>query len=297
MKKSLLKHVIKEEIVRFLKEPVNESKKYKKGDELHVKLKSGKEFDVVFDSYSSTDGIAFGRIDGETKPFSLNAVVESLNEAVKYKKGDKIRIKPSALKSYQDSIESSDSNWCIPVYTFVRYTKKSDETKFPNIVAIRNGKYEDLPIGDVIPFKGSIKIESINEAKKFNPLEALKYLGKQGYSASKIKFDRELGGAMSFKVDGKVIGRLNAKGELVDLKESVNESGYVDLQRKYGDEKPRPRKYDKEDIYYAIRGQLKRGTISRYDDDLRDKINSYASKFEIPITDDDVDWVLSMLDE
>jgi len=81
------------------------------------------------------------------------------------------------------------------------------------------------------------------------------------------------------------------------VKESVNESGYVDLQRKYGDEKPRPRKYDKEDIYYAIRGQLKRGTISRYDDDLRDKINSYASKFEIPITDGDVDWVLSMLDE
>ena len=164
MKKSQLKQVIKEEIVRFLKEPINESKKYNKGDELHVKLKSGKEFDVVFDSYSSTDGIAFGRIDGETKPFSLNAVVESLNEAVKYKKGDKIRIKPSALKSYQDSIESSDSNWCIPVYTFVRYTKKSDETKFPNIVAIRNGKYEDLPIGDVIPFKGSIKIESINES-------------------------------------------------------------------------------------------------------------------------------------
>ena len=48
-----------------------------------------------------------------------------------------------------------------------------------------------------------------------------------------IKFDRELGGAMSFKVDGKVIGRLNAKGELVDLKKPVNESSYVDLQRKY----------------------------------------------------------------
>lgn len=135
MKKTLLKQFIKEEIVRFLKEPINESKKYTKGDELHVKLKSGKEFDIVFDSYSSTDGIAFGRIDGETKPFSLNAVVES-----------------------------------------------------------------------------------VNEAKKFSPLEVLKYLGKQGYSASKIKFDRELGGAMSFKLDGEVIGRLNRKGELVDLK-------------------------------------------------------------------------------
>lgn len=64
-----------------IQESINESKKYTKGDKLHVKLKSGKEFDVVFDSYSSTDGIAFGRIDGETKPFSLNAVVESVNEA------------------------------------------------------------------------------------------------------------------------------------------------------------------------------------------------------------------------
>ena len=80
MKKSHLKQFIKEEIRSVLQESINESKKYTKGDKLHVKLKSGKEFDVVFDSYSSTDGIAFGRIDGETKPFSLNAVVESINE-------------------------------------------------------------------------------------------------------------------------------------------------------------------------------------------------------------------------
>ena len=80
MKKSHLKQFIKEEIRSVLKESINESKKYTKGDKLHVKLKSGKEFDVVFDSYSSTDGIAFGRIDGETKPFSLNAVVEYINE-------------------------------------------------------------------------------------------------------------------------------------------------------------------------------------------------------------------------
>ena len=179
------------------------------------------------------------------------------------------------------------------------YTKLSQELGiFQDIdKALDDKKMNPNAIEKIIKKVKVSSNESVNEAKKFEPLEALKHLGKQGYSASKIKMDRELGGAMSFKVDGKVIGRLNAKGELVDLKESVNESSYVDLQRKYGDEKPRPRKYDKEDIYYAIRGQLKRGTISRYDDDLRDKINSYASKFEIQITDDDIDWVLSMLDE
>ena len=40
---------------------------------------------------------------------------------------------------------------------------------------------------------------------------------------------------MSFKVDGKVIGRLNNKGELVDLKESVNEGTSDDLVKRIGD--------------------------------------------------------------
>lgn len=63
-------------------ESVNEAKKYKKGDELKVKLKNGKEFDITFDSYSSNKGIAYGKIDGDRKTFSLDAVVsESLTEA------------------------------------------------------------------------------------------------------------------------------------------------------------------------------------------------------------------------
>ena len=64
---------------------INEAKKYKKGDKLKVKLKNGKEFDITFDSYSSNKGIAYGKIDGDRKPFSLDAVV---SEAKKKKKKD-----------------------------------------------------------------------------------------------------------------------------------------------------------------------------------------------------------------
>ncbi len=63
---------------------VKEAKTYKKGDKLKIKLKNGKKFDVVFDAYSRTKGIAYGKFkdDGEvvTKPFSLDLVSESINE-------------------------------------------------------------------------------------------------------------------------------------------------------------------------------------------------------------------------
>jgi len=61
---------------------VHEAKKtYKKGDKLKVKLKNGKEFDITFDSYSSNKGVAYGKIDGDRKPFSLDSVVDEANEA------------------------------------------------------------------------------------------------------------------------------------------------------------------------------------------------------------------------
>jgi hypothetical protein len=74
-----LRAMKKENIVK------EENKKYKKGDKLKIKLKNGKEFDVVFVDYSGTDGIAFGKFknkEGEnvTKPFSLSAIVETINE-------------------------------------------------------------------------------------------------------------------------------------------------------------------------------------------------------------------------
>ena len=66
---------------------LDEAKKYKKGDKLKVKLKNGKEFDITFDSYSSNKGIAYGKIDGDRKPFSLDAVVsEAKNDNKKLNK-------------------------------------------------------------------------------------------------------------------------------------------------------------------------------------------------------------------
>jgi len=67
---------------------LGESKKYKKGDKLKVKLKNGKEFDVVFDGYLKQDGVAFGKFkdeygEFETKPFSLDTII---NEAKKSNK-------------------------------------------------------------------------------------------------------------------------------------------------------------------------------------------------------------------
>lgn len=62
-----------------------EAQSYKKGDKLKIKLPNGKEFDVVFVDYSRTKGIAYGKFKdgGEvvTKPFSLDFIVESVNEA------------------------------------------------------------------------------------------------------------------------------------------------------------------------------------------------------------------------
>lgn len=64
---------------------VKESKEYKKGDKLKIKLKNGKKVDVVFDMYSRTKGVALGKFkDGsgeyDIKPFDLKSVVESVNE-------------------------------------------------------------------------------------------------------------------------------------------------------------------------------------------------------------------------
>jgi len=55
---------------------VNEGKKYKKGDKLKIKLKNGKEFDLTFHSYGRQKGMAFGKFDGDTKPFSLDTIKE-----------------------------------------------------------------------------------------------------------------------------------------------------------------------------------------------------------------------------
>lgn len=70
---------------RRFNESVNEAKTYKKGDKLKIKLPNGKKFDVVFDMYARTKGVALGKFkDGsgeyDIKPFNLNTIVESVNE-------------------------------------------------------------------------------------------------------------------------------------------------------------------------------------------------------------------------
>lgn len=68
------------------KESVNEAKTYKKGDKLKIKLPNGKKFDVVFDMYARTKGVALGKFkdshgEYDIKPFDLKSIVESVNEA------------------------------------------------------------------------------------------------------------------------------------------------------------------------------------------------------------------------
>ena len=66
--------------------------KYKRGDKLKIKLKNGKEFNLTFDSYSRQEGVAFGKFDGDRKPFQLDAIVESFNSKVDMEKvGEKLK--------------------------------------------------------------------------------------------------------------------------------------------------------------------------------------------------------------
>ena len=180
MKKTLLKQFIQEEIRIVLKESVNPG-----GLEVGF-------FEVIKDFFISPGG----------------------GWRINFKKGEYLRsninglqrlVGPNKFKDVRPPISGTD-NLDITLYG-THFDQNRMREEFDN-----NTK-EIQKFGKIISTGGSI-----NEAKKFSPLEALKYLGKQGYSSSKIKFDRELGGAMSFKVDGNVIGRLNAKGELVDLK-------------------------------------------------------------------------------
>ena len=99
---------------------VNEAKTYKKGDKLKIKLPNGKKFDVVFDAYSRTKGVALGKFkdssgEYDTKPFNLDTIVESVNEEKVYidflnkKKGfrqDRIK-----FNSYEEAVKWARKNF------------------------------------------------------------------------------------------------------------------------------------------------------------------------------------------
>jgi hypothetical protein len=104
--KYILKYITKQDI-KISSQPGGpdfsalEESKYKKGDKLKVKLKNGKEFDITFDSYSSNKGMAYGKIDGDRKPFSLDAVVnEAKNDNKKLNKPTRDSSGGKAYKVY-----------------------------------------------------------------------------------------------------------------------------------------------------------------------------------------------------
>ena len=99
-------------MIQMFSESVNEVKTYKKGDKLKIKLKNGKKFDVVFDSYSRTKGVALGKFKNgsgeyDTKPFDLDTIVESVNEARNFKKAKQALIDFNNGKIGEDDMVKS----------------------------------------------------------------------------------------------------------------------------------------------------------------------------------------------
>ncbi len=93
---------------------VKESKQYKKGDKLKIKLPNGKKIDVVFDMYARTKGVALGKFkDGsgeyDIKPFNLDTIVETIKESWTVKDGSVLS--NGKLIGYYDFDRDSDSFW------------------------------------------------------------------------------------------------------------------------------------------------------------------------------------------
>ena len=129
------------------KKVVSEAKEYKKGDKLKIKLPNGKKFDVVFVDYSRTKGIAYGKFkDGgevDTKPFSLDSIVESVNEEKVY-----IDFLNKAKGFKQDRIKFNSYE------AAVKWARKNFEKFNPDM----------------------IKYESVNEASQNTPAKTAKEL-------------------------------------------------------------------------------------------------------------------------
>ena len=141
--------IVKYTMEKFLKhESVNEAKKYKKGDKLKIKLKNGKEFDLTFDAYTSQKGVAFGKFDGDRKPFSLDTVIESVNEG-KFKKGQTVK-------------------YIVP--------GTSDKMKTGKITGFKSTRDEDFAVIDGKTISFSHISESVNEAESSS--QTIKYLHK-----------------------------------------------------------------------------------------------------------------------
>ncbi len=187
------------QVPNCVKESVNEAKTYKKGDKLKIKLKNGKKIDVVFDMYARTKGVALGKFkdshgEYDIKPFNLDAIVESVNEASKadiikdldkakndlLKKVDILIAKKKKLYSDVD-IESPMS---------------ADEKKLDKDIA-------DLfsQINKLVLQKRSLK-ESILSEKQFKGLEGIpsNVSLEKATTAQKLKIIKAPGNIIDFKV-------------------------------------------------------------------------------------------------
>ena len=196
-------------------ESVNEAKTYKKGDKLKIKLKNGKKFDVVFDSYSRTKGVALGKFkdrsgEYDTKPFNLDTIVESVNEDKKLTYSDFVDMVRADMKAGAASDENASKN---------------------QIERVARWKYDDYLKGTSVDdlFEATKGAMNYFSDLKFNYQKAFRYLDveeREEYKRlvkdffSKLQVDDKVRavGLEEAKVEYKVAGRpveLN-KGEKSD---------------------------------------------------------------------------------
>ena len=187
-------------------ESVNEAKTYKKGDKLKIKLPNGKKFDVVFDMYSRTKGVALGKFkDGngeyDIKPFNLDTVVESVNEETQMQ--TMIRkyadTKPESIYYvfYKGQFEATyagtfgiNTDYYWDKFK-VRRAKGSQFKLNPEFIIVSKKTYDTNPnhYAKLKPyvdkFWDKLKNESVNEEKVY-----IDYLNKQkGFKQDRIKFN------------------------------------------------------------------------------------------------------------
>ncbi len=172
---------------------LSEAKQYKKGDKLKIKLPNGKKFDVVFDSYSRTKGVALGKFkdssgEYDTKPFNLDTIVESINEgrSIKSIQTDLDKVLnniQSALAQYKAHKGTDSEKKHVENLKKLNVLKKKYEAELDSAVG---GLYRDaeLKIEEGIitekQFKGLEGIPSTTSLEKISKDQKLKIIKAPG---------------------------------------------------------------------------------------------------------------------
>lgn len=172
---------------------LSEAKEYKKGDKLKIKLPNGKKFDVVFDSYSRTKGVALGKFkdssgEYDTKPFNLDTIVESINEgrSIKSIQTDLDKVLnniQSALAQYKAHKGTDSEKKHVENLKKLNVLKKKYEAELDSAVG---GLYRDaeLKIEEGIitekQFKGLEGIPSTTSLEKISKDQKLKIIKAPG---------------------------------------------------------------------------------------------------------------------